>query len=178
MSKQPWGSGDLRRYSAHYDVTVMNEVKEWSNACCELCDRIRASTWWRHNMEILPALMALCEGNPPVTGGFSQMWSDVELWWFIWCHPEQTFKQTIELSLIWGTIFKLLLWTSHLDWGCQIDMLRLGRTFLWMKKTFSIKCKKKIVFWFLFHCSYKLMITMPGTTKQTRGLAGFWIGLI
>ena len=26
--------------------------------------------WWRHQMEVLPALLALCEGNPPVTGGF------------------------------------------------------------------------------------------------------------
>ena len=24
--------------------------------------------WWRHEMEIFSALLALCEGNPPVTG--------------------------------------------------------------------------------------------------------------
>ena len=30
--------------------------------------------WWRHPMETFSALLALCEGNPPVTGGFhSQM---------------------------------------------------------------------------------------------------------
>ena len=28
------------------------------------------STLWRHHMETLSALLALCEGNPPVTGGF------------------------------------------------------------------------------------------------------------
>ena len=28
------------------------------------------NTWWRHQMETFPALLALCEGNPPVTGGF------------------------------------------------------------------------------------------------------------
>ena len=28
------------------------------------------TTWWRHQMEIFSALLALCEGNPPVTGGF------------------------------------------------------------------------------------------------------------
>ena len=27
-------------------------------------------TWWRHQMETFSALLALCEGNPPVTGGF------------------------------------------------------------------------------------------------------------
>ena len=26
--------------------------------------------WWRHQMETFSALLALCEGNPPVTGGF------------------------------------------------------------------------------------------------------------
>ena len=30
----------------------------------------KASTWWRHQMETFSALLALCEGNPPVTGGF------------------------------------------------------------------------------------------------------------
>ena len=27
-------------------------------------------TWWHHQMEKFSALLALCEGNPPVTGGF------------------------------------------------------------------------------------------------------------
>ena len=26
--------------------------------------------WWHHDMETLSLLLALCEGNPPVTGGF------------------------------------------------------------------------------------------------------------
>ena len=28
------------------------------------------ASWWRPQMETLPALLALCEGNPPVTSGF------------------------------------------------------------------------------------------------------------
>ena len=28
-----------------------------------------ANAWWRHQMETFSALLALCEGNPPVTGG-------------------------------------------------------------------------------------------------------------
>ena len=30
----------------------------------------KKSAWWRHQMETFSALLALCEGNPPVTGGF------------------------------------------------------------------------------------------------------------
>ena len=29
-----------------------------------------AESWWRHQIEIFPALLALCEGNSPVTGEF------------------------------------------------------------------------------------------------------------
>ena len=47
-------------------------------------------TWWRHQMEILSALLALCEGNPFVTGGFPSQWaSDAELWCFLWSTPEK-----------------------------------------------------------------------------------------
>ena len=31
----------------------------------------RANAWWRHQMETFSALLALCEGNPPVTGDIS-----------------------------------------------------------------------------------------------------------
>ena len=27
-------------------------------------------TWWHHHMKTFSALLTLCEGNPPVTGGF------------------------------------------------------------------------------------------------------------
>ena len=36
-------------------------------------------SWWRHQMETFSALLALCEGNPPVT--------DAELWCFLWSAP-------------------------------------------------------------------------------------------
>ena len=44
---------------------------------CILSGHIRSNrpcvwwtVWWRHQMEIFSALRALCDGNPPVTGGF------------------------------------------------------------------------------------------------------------
>ena len=56
-------------------------------------------------METFSTLLALCEGNPPVTGGFpSQKTSGAELWCFIWSAPEQTAEETIETSVIWDTI--------------------------------------------------------------------------
>ena len=39
-------------------------------------------TWWRHQMKAFSALLSLCEGNPPVTGGFpSHRDSNAELWY-------------------------------------------------------------------------------------------------
>ena len=56
--------------------------------------RIRISTcsfaripWWRHPMETYSALLHLCEGNPPVTGGFPlTKANDAELWCFFDLH--------------------------------------------------------------------------------------------
>ena len=31
---------------------------------------IRVNPWWRHQMETIPALLAVCEGNSPVSGEF------------------------------------------------------------------------------------------------------------
>ena len=56
-------------------------------------------SWWRHQMETSPVLLAICEGNPPVTKA-----SDAELWRFLWFAPEQTVEQTIETPVIWDAI--------------------------------------------------------------------------
>ena len=45
-------------------------------------------------MKTLSALLALCEGNPPITGGFpSQRPVTRSFDVFLWCAPEQTDKQ-------------------------------------------------------------------------------------
>ena len=51
--------------------------------------------WWRHQMGTFSTLMALCEGNPPVTA---------ELWSFRWSALEQTVDQAIETPVIWDAI--------------------------------------------------------------------------
>ena len=55
-------------------------------------------------METFSPLMALCEGNPPVTGGSLTEASDAELWCFLWSAPEQTVEQTIKTAVILGAI--------------------------------------------------------------------------
>ena len=43
-------------------------------------------TWRCNNMEMHSALLALCEGNPPVTSSFPSQWAtNVELIYFLWC---------------------------------------------------------------------------------------------
>ena len=54
----------------------MNCISNLSSSIKEslLCNQILiyplSISWWRHQMEISPRYWALCEGNPPVTGGF------------------------------------------------------------------------------------------------------------
>ena len=67
-----------------------------------------APVWWRHQMGTFSALLALCEGNPSVTGGFPSQGphSDVfqRLWCFLWYTSKQTGEQTIETLVIWDAI--------------------------------------------------------------------------
>ena len=56
-------------------------------------------------METFSALLALCEGNPPVTGGLSSQTPvtrsfDV----FFLSAPDQTVEQTIDTLVIWDAI--------------------------------------------------------------------------
>ena len=55
---------------------------------------------WAIISEIIVSLLALCEGNPPVTGGFpSQRASNMKLRWFL-CHKlQQAVEQTVELQI-------------------------------------------------------------------------------
>ena len=64
---------------------------------------------WRHQMETFSALLALCEGNPPVTGGFpSQRPVTRSFEVFLWSAPKQTVEQTIETLVIWSAIAPIM----------------------------------------------------------------------
>ena len=48
--------------------------------------RIGEESWWHPDMATFSTLPALCEGNPPVTCGFSSQWtSNAGLWCFLLC---------------------------------------------------------------------------------------------
>ena len=74
--------GDLRRHRAHYDIIVMATNVRHLKSCCIMIMAQKlgnvfqgiVSSWWRHDMETLPALLAIYEGNRPVTGS-SHEWS-------------------------------------------------------------------------------------------------------
>ena len=46
-------------------LLVAKKVGSWTSTCDS-----KSVQWWHHQMETFSALLALCEGNPPVTGGF------------------------------------------------------------------------------------------------------------
>ena len=58
-------------------------------------------TWWRHQMETFPALLALCEGNPPVIDGFpSQRPVTRPPWWHaFFCHGSHLLTHSIFFSI-------------------------------------------------------------------------------
>ena len=86
-------------------------------------------TWWRHQMETLSALLALCAGNSPVTGEFPSqrpvtrsfdVFFDLRLnerlskqsrgWWFetTWRHYDVIVMNVVELGHHWfGRAIKL-----------------------------------------------------------------------
>ena len=55
-------------------------------------------------METFSALLALCEGNSPVTGEFPSQRPVTRSFDFLCSSPEQTVEQTIETPVIWDAI--------------------------------------------------------------------------
>ena len=108
-----------QRASSHLscDRLVIMEIttRYWLQNPCAIC----SITWWYHAVETLTALLALCEGNPPVTtGGFpSQRASNVDLWYFLCCKPEQAVEQTvITQDITWASWHLKSLTSSTCQW--------------------------------------------------------------
>ena len=64
--------------------------------------------WWRDQMETFSALLAHCEGNPPVTGGFPLQRSVTRSFDAFFDLAEQTIEQTIETPVIWKAITPIM----------------------------------------------------------------------
>ena len=99
LSKQWWGwwfetqSCPLWRHCNVGDMPHYISLRRWPGVfswcrCCNHCwvctggrpslllsgftYRMHSGKWWRHDMETLSALLAICEGNPPMAGGIWQ----------------------------------------------------------------------------------------------------------
>ena len=55
-------------------------------------------------VETFSALLALCEGNSPVTGGFSSQRPVTQSFGVFSSAPEQTDEQIVETPVIWDAI--------------------------------------------------------------------------
>ena len=60
-----------------------------------------------HDMETLSALLALCEGNPLVTGGFptNDQWSRILI--FLCRQLDKAVEQTVEWLVIWDAMMPM-----------------------------------------------------------------------
>ena len=73
-----------------------NIKTDWKSNLHEAYIRHPVKTMMTSSYGNISALLALCVGNPPVTGGFPlAKASDAELWCFLWSASEQTVEQTI-----------------------------------------------------------------------------------
>ena len=67
-------------------ICILGEVANHHTWQVWVACHITDISYWHHDMGILTALLALCEGNPPVTGDFpSQRANNAELWCCFCC---------------------------------------------------------------------------------------------
>ena len=68
----------------------------------------RTISWWRHQIETMSALLALCEVIPLTKAG------DAKRWCFLWFTLVQTLEQTIETPVVWDAIYFIMtpLWCA------------------------------------------------------------------
>ena len=84
-------------FSSLIEIAEVNVVKIYTDERCGPADSIQPiSSWWRHQMETLSALLAICAGNSPVSGEFPRTKaSDAELFYvfFDLCQNKRLSKQ-------------------------------------------------------------------------------------
>ena len=92
---------------------LSNTLTQTQNTLFEMINPSGAqAAWWHHEMEIFSVLLALCEGNPPVTGD-AKLWCFFDLrlhkrftkqstrWWFemplrsLWRHCKANYMGVI-----------------------------------------------------------------------------------
>ena len=83
----------------HFLVYRLCFLSDWVDLCLSE-DNSCADTMMTSSNGNIFALLALCEGNPPLTGGFPHKGQ----WRRDWSAPEQLVEETIETPVIWDAI--------------------------------------------------------------------------
>ena len=117
-----------------------------------------------HDLEELSMLLALCEGNPPMTGGFpSQRSSNMGFEVFVDVSLNKLLKKTVELLVI--SYGMMLIWhhcNGRNNWfvkSAEVVLLSVGSVVWWpdwTKDTHHISGKKKNMVWFLEWLEYEM----------------------
>ena len=68
----PSGLGWISKKCSFYFVSkiVSTEEFRWVSFITNTVETWTALPWWRHQLKTFSSPLALCDGNPPVTGGF------------------------------------------------------------------------------------------------------------
>ena len=108
--------------------------------------------WWRHQMETFSALLALCKGNPSVTGGFpsqrlvtqSLMFSLVCLWTNVWansrdagdlrCHDPRWDITAMNMEYLESTMeaHVFTFWFAEIAWHRPLPIIVINTTLMCM----------------------------------------------
>ena len=77
----------------HHYLPWLSALSAWDGVLVPLGDTLhsprRKQVWWCDEMEMLSALLMICEENLLVTGGFpSQRACNARLWWFFCCYKK------------------------------------------------------------------------------------------
>ena len=83
--------------------TTVGPISQWS---VPFMFQLTSSSLRRHKMLIFSALLAFCEGNPRSGHRWIALAtaSNVGFWCSLWCAPEQTFEQTVEMLVFWDAM--------------------------------------------------------------------------
>ena len=140
-------------------------------------------TWWRHQMEKCSVLLALCDGNPPITEGFpSQRPVTRSLDVFFDLRLNKRLSKKMETLVIWDAIALIIMsleWYTHdllfgmvccvlLTHGTRKQMTAILQTSF----SNSFSSMKIISFWFKFQWHVFLWVQQTMNHQWLR----YWLG--
>ena len=117
-------------------------------------------------MEVLSALLALCEGILLVTTGFpSKRARNVEFWWLLCCQLEEAVEQTVDMPVILGCLNTHVTWLSfHLHNGISNTMYwhLYNETGVWCIQQHDIRVLFSDTLWHTYHIAQPYWLVHTG----------------